>query len=209
MTISIELRPEEERALLERARKSGRDISQYVHQVLAEHIRSGQGSEAASKTFDEILAPVREGWRQGGMSEEEITALFEETRDEVRRERRAQGDAVSQGGLPGVVFDTMILYQATANVAGPAAELLRQLEAGQFVLFVSDEILDEARDVLSRPKLRAKNQHVTDETVQQTFELLGRLARTVSNGPACSHCPETRTMSLISIWPSPRTPITS
>jgi len=49
---------------------------------------------------------------------------------------------VSQGGLPGVVFDTMILYQATTNAAGPAAELLRQLEAGQFILFVSNEILD-------------------------------------------------------------------
>ncbi len=90
MTINIELRPEEERALLEGARKSGRDISQYVHQVLTEHIRSGQGSETTSKTFDEILAPVREGWQQGGMSEEEITALFEETRDDVRKERRAR-----------------------------------------------------------------------------------------------------------------------
>ena len=88
MTINIELRPEEERALLERARKSGRDISQYVHQVLAEHIRSGQSPETASKTFHEILAPVREGWQQGGMGEDEINALFEETRDEVRKERR-------------------------------------------------------------------------------------------------------------------------
>ena len=65
MTISIELRPEEERALLERARESGRDISQYVHQVLAEHLRSGQGSEAASKTFDEILAPCPRGMATG------------------------------------------------------------------------------------------------------------------------------------------------
>jgi hypothetical protein len=90
MTINIELRPEVERALLERARMSGRDISQYVHQVLTEHIRSGQSPETASKTFDEILAPVREGWQQGGMSEDEITALFVETRDEVRKERRAR-----------------------------------------------------------------------------------------------------------------------
>ena len=51
----------------------------------------------------------------------------------------------------------MILYQATASLTGPAAELLRRLEAGQFILYVSDEILNEARDVLSRPKLRAKN----------------------------------------------------
>jgi hypothetical protein len=44
----------------------------------------------ASRTFDEILAPIREGWQQSGMTEDEITALFQETRDEVRQERRAQ-----------------------------------------------------------------------------------------------------------------------
>jgi uncharacterized protein len=96
---------------------------------------------------------------------------------------------VSQGGLSGVVFDTMILYQATANLAGPAAELLRQLEAGRFVLYVSDEILDEARDVLGRPKLRAKNPRVTDETVREAFDLLDRLARTVSNVPSLFSLP--------------------
>jgi uncharacterized protein len=96
---------------------------------------------------------------------------------------------VSQGGLPGVVFDTMILYQATANLTGPAAEFLRQLEAGRFTLYVSDEILDEARDVLGQPKLRDKNPRVTDETVQQTFDLLGRLARTVSKVPSLFSLP--------------------
>ncbi len=90
MTVNIELRPEEERALLERARKSGRDVTQYVHQVLAEHLRSGQGFEAHSRTFDEILTQVRDGWQQAGMSPEEITELFEETGDEVRKERRAR-----------------------------------------------------------------------------------------------------------------------
>ena len=96
---------------------------------------------------------------------------------------------MSQGGLPGVVFDTMILYQATANLAGPAAELLRRLEAGQFILYVSDEILDEARDVLSRPKLRAKNPRVTDQAVRQTFDLLDRMAQLVSNVPSLFSLP--------------------
>jgi uncharacterized protein len=96
---------------------------------------------------------------------------------------------VSQGGLPGVVFDTMILYQATANLAGPAAELLRRLEAGQFILYVSDEILDEARDVLSRPKLRAKNPRVTDQAVRQTFDLLDRMTQLVSNVPSLFSLP--------------------
>lgn len=38
MTISIELGPDEERALAERARVSGRDLAGYVHLVLREHI---------------------------------------------------------------------------------------------------------------------------------------------------------------------------
>lgn len=57
---------------------------------------------------------------------------------------------------PGVVLDTMVIFQATASPAGPAAELLRRLEAGWFTPYISAEILDEVRDVLSRPKIQAK-----------------------------------------------------
>jgi hypothetical protein len=40
MTINIELQPEEERALLERARISGRDLAGYIHQLLQGHLRT-------------------------------------------------------------------------------------------------------------------------------------------------------------------------
>src|SRR5262249_6194534 len=49
--------------------------------------------------------------------------------------------------------------------------------------------LDEARDVLSRPKLRAKSPRLTDETVQETFDLLSRLAQTVSDVPSLFSLP--------------------
>jgi hypothetical protein len=39
MTIHIELGPDEERAFIERARGSGHDLTDYIHQVLREHIR--------------------------------------------------------------------------------------------------------------------------------------------------------------------------
>jgi putative PIN family toxin of toxin-antitoxin system len=83
----------------------------------------------------------------------------------------------------------MILYQATANPTGPAAEFLRRLQAGQFFLYVSDEILDEARDVLSRPRIRAKNPRVTDETVRETLDLLDRMARMLSDVPSLFSLP--------------------
>ena len=43
MTINIELGPDEEEALSQRARGSGRDLTEYVHQILQEHLRSAAG----------------------------------------------------------------------------------------------------------------------------------------------------------------------
>jgi hypothetical protein len=47
-------------------------------------------SARRGKTFDEILAPIREGWGQSGMTEDEIDDLFRQELQEVRRERRQQ-----------------------------------------------------------------------------------------------------------------------
>jgi hypothetical protein len=41
MTINIELPPEEEEALLERARVSGRDLASYVKEIIQDHIDHG------------------------------------------------------------------------------------------------------------------------------------------------------------------------
>jgi hypothetical protein len=88
MTITIELRPDDEQVLRERARESGQELPEYVHRVLEEHIRSVPRPEVPPKTFDQILAPVWEGWRQSGMTEDEIDDLFQQELQEVRRQRR-------------------------------------------------------------------------------------------------------------------------
>jgi hypothetical protein len=44
-------------------------------------------------TFDEILDPVRQGFAESGMSEAELTALFEDAREEVWQERQAKKPA--------------------------------------------------------------------------------------------------------------------
>jgi hypothetical protein len=53
MTINIELKPDEERALFERARLSGRDPAQYVQKLIRDDIHSPSRStgrdEAAAK----------------------------------------------------------------------------------------------------------------------------------------------------------------
>ena len=83
MTITVELRPDDEQALRNRARESGRELPEYVQHILEQHIRSG----AAPRSFDQALAPVWEGWRQTGMSEEQIDAMFQRELEELRRDR--------------------------------------------------------------------------------------------------------------------------
>jgi putative PIN family toxin of toxin-antitoxin system len=74
---------------------------------------------------------------------------------------------------PRVVFDCMIYLQATANESGPAAALLRLVDNDEVALFVSREVLEEVRNVLSRPQIRQRNPAITNERVDA---LLSRLA---------------------------------
>ena len=80
MTIRIELHPDEEQVLRERAQLSGRDVAEYIHLVLRQHIDG-------SKTFDQILTPVWEGFRDRGMTEDEAAEFLEEEYRAAKRER--------------------------------------------------------------------------------------------------------------------------
>jgi hypothetical protein len=86
MTISITLTPDQERTLEELARQHGKDPSVYVNDLVVAYLSEVRSKE--EKTFEEILAPIWEGWRQSGMTEEEIDDLFGQELQEVRRERR-------------------------------------------------------------------------------------------------------------------------
>jgi hypothetical protein len=62
MTIHIELNPEEERALLERARLSGRDPVQYVQKLVRDHIQASpevsardEDSVEGTATLDDLI----------------------------------------------------------------------------------------------------------------------------------------------------------
>lgn len=66
---------------------------------------------------------------------------------------------------PRVVFDCMVYLQATLSESGPAAALLRSLDNDALSLFVSDDVLEEVREVLSRPKIRQRNPELTDERI--------------------------------------------
>jgi hypothetical protein len=96
MTINIELQPEEERALVERARLSGRDLAAYVRKVLQEHIQTpdrGAGSdegsgEAALKLEDFIdhdAIALCEKEADDSITLEEVRAATSKIKDSMAR----------------------------------------------------------------------------------------------------------------------------
>ena len=84
---------------------------------------------------------------------------------------------------PQVVFDGMIFIQAVLSETGPAAQLFKLLEAGKFSLFVSNEVFAEVKDVLSRPKLRAGKQSLTDELIEAFIKRVSRQSTLVKHVP--------------------------
>jgi putative PIN family toxin of toxin-antitoxin system len=63
------------------------------------------------------------------------------------------------------VFDCVILLQAAARATGPAGACLQAVRDGRLELVVSPAILDEVRDVLTRPKTLRKFPTLTLEDV--------------------------------------------
>jgi len=55
MTIRIELKPDEERALRERARSAGRDPVQYAHEVIRDHIGQKEGARKTEPTLEDLM----------------------------------------------------------------------------------------------------------------------------------------------------------
>ena len=82
MVITISLSPEQERRLAERAAQFGQELVPYVHQLINQDIRS--------ETFDAILAPVRRNFEQSGMTDEDLSALVEEVREDIWQEKHGR-----------------------------------------------------------------------------------------------------------------------
>jgi hypothetical protein len=72
-------------ALEQRARERGcRDVTAYIEGLITSDL-------LAAKSFDEILAPIRQTFQASGISEDEADALFAEAREAVYQERKATG----------------------------------------------------------------------------------------------------------------------
>jgi len=84
MSITIELPPETEQKLRHRAAASGRDVLAFVVDTLEEKLRS------PPESFEEILAPIHEEFRESGMTESELDEFLQQEIEAVRKERRAK-----------------------------------------------------------------------------------------------------------------------
>ena len=67
-----------------------------------------------------------------------------------------------------VVFDCNTFLQGTARQTGPAFACLQGFRNGEFTLHYSSDILEEVRDVLSRPALQQKFDALTPAVVELT-----------------------------------------
>jgi hypothetical protein len=79
----ITLTPDQERKLEAIARRTGNDPSVYVNDMATAHL-NGVESEG-ERTFEEMLAPIWEGWQESGLTPEETDDLFRQELQEVRR----------------------------------------------------------------------------------------------------------------------------
>lgn len=83
----------------------------------------------------------------------------------------------------GVVCDCMIYLQAVANEQSPAAEIFRLLDQEKITLFISEDILREVKDVLSRQEVRKSFPHLTDKIVEIFLERIQNKAVEIFNIP--------------------------
>ena len=82
MSITIDLTPDQERKLSERAARTGQDLAAYVHRLIERDI----------KDVDDALAPFRRQVADSCISDSELASFFESVRDEVWREKHGLPD---------------------------------------------------------------------------------------------------------------------
>lgn len=89
-TVTLQLKPETELKLRERAIHAGQTLEAFLQQLAEREAKNGTPTK--QRTLDEILAPVRTGFIESGMSDDELDALLEEARDDVwQGKQKGQG----------------------------------------------------------------------------------------------------------------------
>jgi plasmid stability protein len=85
MTLTLQLPPETEQKLKERAAEAGQSAEDLALKLLTEAL--GVNGVSQGQSFDEILAPVRKGWEESGLSDDQVDQLFDDALKKVRAEK--------------------------------------------------------------------------------------------------------------------------
>jgi putative PIN family toxin of toxin-antitoxin system len=85
--------------------------------------------------------------------------------------------------LPRAVFDCNVFLQGAANPRSPARSYLRLFFDGEIFLFVSEPILREVREALSRPAICLKFPRLTDRLVNALLLKIENRAILIKNIP--------------------------
>lgn len=85
---------------------------------------------------------------------------------------------------PVTVFDCVVFLQGLLSKSSPAVACLELVEQDRVRLVMSEAVLAEIKDVLSRPLLRERNQALTDEKVENLIDLILAKAEFVETVPA-------------------------
>jgi len=89
MTLTISLPKDVGTALENKAKMSRRNATEYVEYLVTK--------EVSKPSFDEILAPIREGFKKSGMTELELETLIDGEIKAMRAEKRQKRDLENVG----------------------------------------------------------------------------------------------------------------
>src|SRR5258707_11533348 len=81
------------------------------------------------------------------------------------------------------VFDCNVFLQALGNAQGPAGRCVEIALEGGLQLFISESVLDEIKDVATRPEIAAKFR-IPPERVDRLIVNLQRVATLIANVPS-------------------------
>lgn len=85
--------------------------------------------------------------------------------------------------IPVTVYDCGVFLQGLLSKASPAVACLELAEQNRVRLVMSEAVLGEIKDVLSRPRLRERNPNLTDEKIENLIDLILERAEFVKNVP--------------------------
>lgn len=88
-----------------------------------------------------------------------------------------------------VVYDCMVFLQGLISESGAAVDCFELFENGIVELFVSEEVLAEIQDVITRPKLQAKYSRLTIERAEKLVEILRTKATLIKDVPSVFNYP--------------------